>query len=465
MTGPYLEGAGAYILQMHQLRDAEDARRMVEYWADEGATSFKAYMHITRDELKAAIEAAHARRLKVTGHLCSVGFREAAALGIDDLEHGFLVNTQLDSGKKPDECPDSSARPTPCRRWTRRAPGAGPDRDLVAHKVAVTSTLPVFETFVPGRAPLRRAVLEADRPQARESYLRARSRRATGGGRVAARRRCPRGAWSSSGSSWRAGGLLLAGLDPTGNGGTVPGFGDQREIELLVEAGFTPRRGDPHRHVERRAVYLGRADQIGTLAAGKERRHRRREGRPATRIADIENVETRVQGRRRLRPAEAPGSGARALRAVLGSEGVHHRAAGCAEVRDVACGDAQAMPERRGRDQAVLDRHRATGLAQPCEQLRPAQAGLRVPVDAQQPAHARVEPSLEPAAPPAAREQQDAEPDLAEDDRIDDESCLVPPEPVHDGRPRAWPRGLAQHVGVDQVPHSESVDSDTMGTK
>jgi hypothetical protein len=99
VTGPYLEGPDSPFIQMHQLRNADDARRTVAFWADQGVTSFKAYMNITRAELKAAIDEAHRRHLKITGHLCSVTYPEAAALGIDDLEHGFFVNTQLDPGK------------------------------------------------------------------------------------------------------------------------------------------------------------------------------------------------------------------------------------------------------------------------------------------------------------------------------------------------------------------------------
>ena len=93
---------------MHRLTGPEDARKTVAFWADQGATSFKAYMNITRAELKAAVDEAHRRGLKITGHLCSVTYPEAAAIGIDDLEHGFFVNTQLDPGKQPDKC--SSAR-------------------------------------------------------------------------------------------------------------------------------------------------------------------------------------------------------------------------------------------------------------------------------------------------------------------------------------------------------------------
>ena len=127
VTGPYLEGSTSYFIQMPHLTSAEDARATVNYWADQGVTSFKAYMNITRAELKAAIDAAHKRGIKITGHLCSVTYKEAAELGIDDLEHGFEVNTELDSGKKPDVCTDSGGEETLSRMDPRRARSEGPD--------------------------------------------------------------------------------------------------------------------------------------------------------------------------------------------------------------------------------------------------------------------------------------------------------------------------------------------------
>src|SRR5580692_6958222 len=111
VTGPYLEGKGSWAIQMHQLTEPEDATKTVNFWMDQGVDNFKAYMFITRAELGAAIEAAHQRGAKVTGHLCSVNFREAADLGIDDLEHGFFVDTEFLPGKKPDECPEESEDP------------------------------------------------------------------------------------------------------------------------------------------------------------------------------------------------------------------------------------------------------------------------------------------------------------------------------------------------------------------
>ena len=107
VTGPYLEGAGIWALQMHQLTGPEDATKTVNFWLDQGVDNFKAYMFITPAELSAAVAAAHKRGAKVTGHLCSIGFREAAAIGIDDLEHGLLVDTEFFPWKKPGECPDS----------------------------------------------------------------------------------------------------------------------------------------------------------------------------------------------------------------------------------------------------------------------------------------------------------------------------------------------------------------------
>jgi len=109
ITSPYIGDYLGLAPQLHALSGPEDAGRTVDYWADEGVTSFKAYMAIKSDELKVAIEHAHARGLKITGHLCAVGFREAAALGIDNLEHGIVVDTEFYPGKKSDICPAREA--------------------------------------------------------------------------------------------------------------------------------------------------------------------------------------------------------------------------------------------------------------------------------------------------------------------------------------------------------------------
>ncbi|MHB8609083.1 MAG: amidohydrolase family protein [Candidatus Acidiferrales bacterium] len=289
-TGPYLEGQGAFALQMHQLRDAEDARQMVEFWIAQGATSFKAYMNITPDELAAAIKAAHAHGIKVTGHLCSIGFREAAALGIDDLEHGIEVDTEFLADKKPGVCPNPRAAAKALLSVDIASkPMQDMIHDLVAHHVAVTSTLPVFETSVPGRAPLDGRVLDAMTPEARIAYLTTRARisdnAATSDARAIFKKEM-----DFEHDFVKQGGLLLAGLDPTGYGGVIAGFGDQREVELLVEAGFTPVEAI-HIATSNGAEFLGELDKIGTLAVGKAADIVVLQGDPSANIKDIEKVE------------------------------------------------------------------------------------------------------------------------------------------------------------------------------
>jgi imidazolonepropionase-like amidohydrolase len=291
VTAPYLQGKSDLFMQMYQLRDAADARRFVAFWADAGATSFKAYMHITRAELGAAIEEAHRRGLKVTGHLCSVTYPEAIELGIDNLEHGFMVNTQLAPGKQPDVCPmDQSAA------FVERAEPGGPEataliRSLVNHGVAVTSTLPVFEHSVPNRPPLDPRAMDVLTPEARTAYLYLRSLRAALPADEAARKAALfRREQRLELDFLRAGGLLVAGPDPTGNGGTIPGFADHRGVELLVEAGLTPVEAIRVATLNG-ATYLGRERDIGSVEVGKEADLVLVRGDPSTRISDLRQVE------------------------------------------------------------------------------------------------------------------------------------------------------------------------------
>ncbi|MDQ5837948.1 MAG: amidohydrolase family protein, partial [Acidobacteriota bacterium] len=288
VTGPYLDGVGSFATQFHVLKDADDARRMVNLWADEGATSFKAYMYITRAELGAAVEAAHKRGFKITGHLCAVGFREAAALGIDNLEHGIAVDTEFLPGKKPDVCPPQNETVTNLTKLDiASAPVREMIRDLVARKVAVTSTLAVFEAFLPDRPPLQQRVLDAMTLDARAQYLVSRTRAA---GRPSPWPAALKKEMEFELAFARAGGLLMAGTDPTGNGGALAGFGSQREVELLVEAGFTPLEA-VRIATSNAAEFLGESNQIGTIAAGKQADLLVVRGDPSANIADIEKVE------------------------------------------------------------------------------------------------------------------------------------------------------------------------------
>jgi imidazolonepropionase-like amidohydrolase len=296
ITAPYLEGRGSFTPVMHELTGGDDARRMVNFWADEGATSFKAYMNITRDELRAAVEEAHKRGLKVTGHLCSIGYREAAEIGIDNLEHGLFADSEFVSNKQPDQCPGGGAVPASLRQLDLNSVAAQETiRVLVTKKVAITSTLPVFEAAA---APLTQSGIGASSAlmnprvfgvmstDARVRYLTARARvSATSDYTLLLRK-----AMDFERAFVQAGGLLIAGLDPTGNGGVVAGFGDLREVELLVEAGFTPLEAIKIASFNG-ARFLGEDARIGSIAAGKQADLMVVKGNPAANILDIEKVE------------------------------------------------------------------------------------------------------------------------------------------------------------------------------
>ena len=295
VTAPYLEGKGAYTPVMHELTGPDDARRMVNFWADEGATSFKAYMNITRDELRAAVEEAHKRGMKVTGHLCSVGYKEAAEIGIDDLEHGIFPDSEFVPNKQPDICPAGGAVNQTLATLDINSPAVqGTIRTLVARNVALTSTLPVFEASAPvaqngigaARAVLNQRMLNTMSNDARIRYLTARSRIPATSNYAALVRK----SMDFERAFVKAGGLLIAGLDPTGNGGVVAGFGDLREVELLVEAGFTPVEAIKIASLNG-AKFLGRDSQIGSIAIGKAADLMIVKGDPSKNILDIENVE------------------------------------------------------------------------------------------------------------------------------------------------------------------------------
>jgi imidazolonepropionase-like amidohydrolase len=234
-SGPYMNGEAGPASASPPLTTEEDARRVVAYWAEEGATWLKASGSITRAVLGAAIDEAHKRGIRFTGHLCSVTFREAAALGIDNLEHGLITNSDYVRNKRPDLCPPENMR-SQVDVDIQGEEVRATFRELIAKGVAVTSTLSVYELFVPERARVDPRVLDALAPEAKEAVQQFhRELRAATGFSVPLLLFEKMMQWERE--FVRAGGRLAAGVDPWGNG-SLPGYGDQRNYELLIEAGF-----------------------------------------------------------------------------------------------------------------------------------------------------------------------------------------------------------------------------------
>lgn len=268
VTAPYLTGSdGGYMAEVHS---PEEARRFVAYWGSEGADWIKAYTTIKSADLKAAIDEAHKRGMKVTGHICSVSFQEAVALGIDNLEHGLFTASDFQPGRVPDVCSGSLAATS-----TKRE-NANPEVEawsktiemMVENNVPMTSTLAVYEMFFPGRPPRDERVMVAMAPEVREAYLAQR--------KVIDTNEDPplildmlHNAMAFEKAFHDAGGLLAAGVDPTGIGGALPGFGDQRNYELLIEAGFRPEEVIRIMSLNGAKV-LGVDQELGSIEVGKK---------------------------------------------------------------------------------------------------------------------------------------------------------------------------------------------------
>ena len=293
VTGPYSSGFEPELIQVYPLRDVADARHTTTYWADRGATSFKLYTNIPPDIAQAVIQTAHARGLRVAGHLCSIGFTQAAQMGIDSLEHGFIVDTEFYPNKKPGICPDETAADA---RVFRELSPSDPRvrqvmRTMIRHHVALSSTLAVLEGFVPPpmRVQQRNFSVEdaesvADVMAVRKRILGAPAARRAAGAQTFRTEQLLEAAY------YRMGGLVTQGPDPTGYGNTLPGFGDQRDVELLVQAGLTPVQAI-HIATQNGAILLGRDAHIGTIHPGKNADLVLIQGNPAANIDDIEHVE------------------------------------------------------------------------------------------------------------------------------------------------------------------------------
>ncbi len=265
LTGPFIERAGTPVPEVGVIESPEDGIEMVEYWGKRGINSFKVYQNITKEDLEAVVKAAHAQDKKVTGHICSVTYREAAEIGIDNIEHGFFQSSDFVGDKVENFCPAFKRG-----RALAELPVDSPEMEdlmkfLIEKDVAVTSTLPVFEPYT-GREVVLGGGLDAMSPEIKAD-LKQRHTRMQGRDSSSMVSFKKQMAWEKK--FFDMGGKLLAGTDPTGAGRTIAGYGNIRQVELLVEAGFTVSEAIQVSSLYG-AEYLERADKVGSIEVGKQ---------------------------------------------------------------------------------------------------------------------------------------------------------------------------------------------------
>jgi imidazolonepropionase-like amidohydrolase len=251
-------------------------------------------MNIDQPSLKAAIDAAHKRHLKVTAHLCAVTYREAAEMGIDHLEHGFFVSTDFVKGKIENEC-----NVDPTLTLAQLNPGSDSVKNLIQFlinkKVGITSTLAVFEDLSAKLPAPSDNLLSMFSPDNRDFYLKEFAGIESQKARSVQFSTLLNNAFTNNAKMekmfYDMGGLLSVGTDPTGDGGIIAGLGNWRAIELLVEAdGFTPLQAIKIATLNG-AITLGFEKNIGTIEVGKNADLLIIDGDPSKNISDIRKVE------------------------------------------------------------------------------------------------------------------------------------------------------------------------------
>ena len=265
VTAPYIEEQGYDIPALNVIKGPEDAVATVKFWADRGCTSFKMYVHATKADMAAVVKEAHKRHMKVTGHIGAVTYREAAETGIDDLEHGFMASSDFDSLKTEDKVNDNEERQSLLKLDVNSPKMKSLQQYMIGKHVALTSTLTVFEPstgreMIPGGGEV--ALLPEVKDMVEKKWQAAQNRDQS---TIALFKK--EQSWEKQ--YYDMGGLLVAGTDPTGAGRVVSGYSNHREIELLVEGGFSIEQAIKICTLNG-AIYLDRQNEIGTIATGKK---------------------------------------------------------------------------------------------------------------------------------------------------------------------------------------------------
>jgi imidazolonepropionase-like amidohydrolase len=286
VTGPFIEREGYEIPSLGFISGTEEVSKIVNYWADKGVTSFKVYNFITKEDLWICLQEAHKRGLKVTGHLCSLTYWEASELGIDNLEHGFMVSSDFINNKEEERC-------NPFEAYTALSEVELNDprmeslmQLLIKNKTTITTTPVVFEPYT-GHEMVPGGGFKALIPQLQEK-IKFRYDRSVNKDSLSLAMFEKEMKWIKR--FYDKGGLLVAGTDPTGAGRTIAGYANQRTVEILVEAGFKVEEAIKVCTLNG-AQFLEKEEEIGTIEKGKKADLILIDGNLTENIRNIRNME------------------------------------------------------------------------------------------------------------------------------------------------------------------------------
>lgn len=260
-SGPYITGEGGN-QNMIIPKNENQLRDTIKFWANKGVKWFKVYRNIEPEFLEIVIDEAHINNTKVTGHLCSITFKEASEMGIDAIEHGLNSVSDFRTNKKVGECSGS-------REYIDSLDLESIEVDklmnkLIENKTVLTSTLSIYEASIPSRSFLDDKSAQIMSETFRENFKDLNTPLETNENSKTREKRLKR-IMDFEYKFFKKGGILSAGVDAGRH--VLPGFGDQRNFLLLREAGFTTPEAIKIM-TKNGATKLGKTD-IGTIKIGK----------------------------------------------------------------------------------------------------------------------------------------------------------------------------------------------------
>lgn len=232
-SGPFFTGKGGNP-NMIIPQNEKQIKDTIAYWTKKGVRWFKVYRNTTPSDLEIIIKEAHKQNAKVTGHLCSITFEQATNLGIDGIEHGLNSTSDFRKNKTFGICDGSreymdelDIKSEEVRRLQQL---------MINNNVFLTSTLAIYESSVPNRAFADERTIKVMSPFLNLEYQKRRKDYNAQKSIEKIREKRLKRIMEFEYQFFRMGGTLTAGVDAGRH--VVPGFGDQRNFELLREAGF-----------------------------------------------------------------------------------------------------------------------------------------------------------------------------------------------------------------------------------
>ena len=287
-----VDGSGPIALGVARVDTPEQAREWVRRYHDAGFDQIKIYSSVKKENLEVVAAEAHKLGMTVTGHIPEgmTGF-DGVNAGMDQINHIGYVASMMDPGIS-----GRGIRVDPQQRLEALR-NFDPDSEqsvkalqfLKAHNTVIDPTLTVLEMFMrTGKKPL-----ESFEPGvAKVAPALATQLRNVGPGPAVAEMGEARFAVyvKTVTALHRAGIPIVVGTDQT-----VPGHSVHREMELYVEAGFTPMEAlQAATIVPARAMRVDK--ELGTIEPRKKADLVILGANPLENISNIRRTESVVQG-------------------------------------------------------------------------------------------------------------------------------------------------------------------------